>query len=689
MDFSEKILPGWLVEMDKQLRRGKHVLLYGNVEDRFLIDQNGSFGTVGLTEALGFYLEQSGYAFVSHYDLVDGLHVPNPEQEDLFNQMIRKSANPSRGSCSGSSDPRTSDPRTSGPQTAGSQTAESRDTSHRDAFPSSSSPSSDPAAQDAASERRTPSIRNRMERGSDGNGGRSNLKLPNVALPHIRSFLSQTEIPSAAIIEYSDKLFSDAQRQEQAEREFLIQLKKIVKEAADLQENMEGRRNALIITASQLAAIPSWFYQEHPLLALIRIPFPDVKERRSFIEGFFDCFADPFITDDSCKKEMIDTFVQQTDGLTILDLMALGTTCSSEKIKIAQPADMKNVIAYYRYGEKIDPWEKFNADTIRSAPQQIQKRVIGQKNAVDAVVDMLITATIGITMLRSTRGTGKPKGVFFFVGPTGVGKTELAKALAELIFGDENRMRRFDMSEYAEKHAAEKLTGAPPGYVGYEEGGQLTNFVRENPFSLILFDEIEKAHGLIMDKFLQILEDGRLTDSKGQTAYFSQSVIIFTSNIGSDSLPVQAGDKITDSSPSYEDIQEHFRSKVRDHFLFELKRPEIHNRFGDNILVFDLLRPIHVRGICEKFLRSFQISAKEKRELTLVFEEPGIREMIEKEMCVGEKLKYGGRRIRTLLEEKIEKPFNRWIFENDPPANSTLSLGINAENELAVAIKGQ
>lgn len=667
MNFSEKILPGWLVEMDKQLRRGKHVLLYGNVEDRFLINQMGSFGTVNLTDALGFYLEQAGYDFITHYDLVDGLHVPDPDQEDLFSRMIRREKVESQSSSS------SDQPRRPIPASSSSS--------------SPSSPSSPSSSSQIPGERKNSPVRNRLERGNEGNGGRNNLKLPNVALPHIRHFLSQSEVPSASIIEYSDKLFSDAQRQEQAEREFLIQLKKIVKEAADLDEKMEGRRNALIITASQLAAIPSWFYQEHPLLALIRIPFPNSMERRTFIEGFFDCFIESEITDDTVRQEIVDTFVSQTDGLTILDLMALGTTCSSEKIPISQPGDMKNMIAYYRYGEKEDPWEKFNADTIRSAPQEIQKRVIGQKKAVDAVVDMLITATIGITMLRATRGTGKPKGVFFFVGPTGVGKTELAKALAELIFGDENRMHRFDMSEYSEKHAAEKLTGAPPGYVGYEEGGQLTNFVRENPFSLILFDEIEKAHGLIMDKFLQILEDGRLTDSKGQTAYFSQSVIIFTSNIGSDSLPVQAGEKISDSSPSYDDIQEHFRNKVRDHFLYELKRPEIHNRFGDNILVFDLLRPVHVRGICEKFLRSFQISAKEKRDFTLLFEEPGIREMIEKEMCFGEKLKYGGRRIRTLLEEKIEKPFNRWIFENDPPSGSTLRLGMNAQNELVVSIK--
>nr|VFK24601.1 MAG: AAA domain (Cdc48 subfamily) [Candidatus Kentron sp. MB]VFK27090.1 MAG: AAA domain (Cdc48 subfamily) [Candidatus Kentron sp. MB]VFK74911.1 MAG: AAA domain (Cdc48 subfamily) [Candidatus Kentron sp. MB] len=262
------------------------------------------------------------------------------------------------------------------------------------------------------------------------------------------------------------------------------------------------------------------------------------------------------------------------------------------------------------------------------------------------------------------------------MGPTGVGKTELAKALAELIFGDENRMQRFDMSEYAEQHAAEKLTGSPPGYVGYEEGGQLTNYVRENPFSLLLFDEIEKADGRVMDKFLQILEDGRLTDSKGQTAYFSQSVIIFTSNIGSDSLPL--GDElVSDDAPPYKAIREHYISAVRQHFVSELGRPEILNRFGDNVLVFDLLRPKYVQGICDKFLNSLMESAREKRGLDLRFTEPGVYGMVASAMTEGDNLKFGGRRIRTLLEEHVEKPLNRWVFWNNPTTESVLEVSVS------------
>jgi ATP-dependent Clp protease ATP-binding subunit ClpA len=140
---------------------------------------------------------------------------------------------------------------------------------------------------------------------------------------------------------------------------------------------------------------------------------------------------------------------------------------------------------------------------------------------------MLTNAKVGISMSQVSGRNSKPKGVFFFVGPTGVGKMELAKSLSRLIFGDEEAFLRFDMSEYKEEHAAEKLAGAPPGFVGYEEGGQLTNKILERPYRILLFDEIEKAHPKVLDKFLQILEDGRLTDGKGQTAYFNQTVIIW------------------------------------------------------------------------------------------------------------------------------------------------------------------
>ena len=147
-------------------------------------------------------------------------------------------------------------------------------------------------------------------------------------------------------------------------------------------------------------------------------------------------------------------------------------------------------------------------------------------------IDILMRSVMGLTGAQARASGNRPRGVLFFAGPTGVGKTELAKTLTQLVFGDERAYIRFDMSEFAEEHTGARLLGAPPGYIGYDAGGELTNAVREKPFSVVLFDEIEKAHPRILDKFLQILEDGRLTDGRGETAYFSEAILVFTSNLG-------------------------------------------------------------------------------------------------------------------------------------------------------------
>ena len=156
----------------------------------------------------------------------------------------------------------------------------------------------------------------------------------------------------------------------------------------------------------------------------------------------------------------------------------------------------------------------------------------GQRPAVTKTIDILMRSVMGLTGAQARASGNRPRGVLFFAGPTGVGKTELAKTLTQLIFGDERAYIRFDMSEFAEEHTGARLLGAPPGYIGYDAGGELTNAVREKPFSVVLFDEIEKAHPRILDKFLQILEDGRLTDGRGETAYFSEAILVFTSNLG-------------------------------------------------------------------------------------------------------------------------------------------------------------
>jgi ATP-dependent Clp protease ATP-binding subunit ClpA len=301
--------------------------------------------------------------------------------------------------------------------------------------------------------------------------------------------------------------------------------------------------------------------------------------------------------------------------------------------------------------------------------------VKGQSKAIAAVTDILKRASLGLSgILHSSQGQ-KPKGVLFFAGPTGVGKTELAKSLARLLFGDDTACLRFDMSEFSQAHADQRLFGAPPGYVGYEAGGELTSAVKKNPFSVLLFDEIDKAHPSILDKFLQILEDGRLTSGQGETVFFSECVIIFTSNKGiyrdvpdetdktgqrmRKQLAVTIGSDPNDL-PAYSDLRKSVVTEISRFFQEELGRPELLNRIGNNLVVFDFIRPEVVRNILNMRLERIREFLQEKNGWAVDFA-PVVEELAM--WAEQDAVEFGGRGIINRLETALLNPLARRLFD--------------------------
>src|SRR6516164_7948285 len=285
--------------------------------------------------------------------------------------------------------------------------------------------------------------------------------------------------------------------------------------------------------------------------------------------------------------------------------------------------------------------------------QILHERVVGQDEAVEAVADAVIRARSGL------KDPKRPIGSFIFLGPTGVGKTELARALAESLFDSEENIVRIDMSEYMEKHAVARLIGAPPGYIGYEEGGQLTESVRRKPYCVVLFDEIEKAHYDVFNVLLQILDDGRLTDSHGRTVDFKNTIIIMTSNIGSPHLIENASEK--------GEIEEHVRSKVMGELRIHF-RPEFLNRV-DEIVLFKPLTLSEIKRIIDLQLKLLRVRLSERRlELDLT---EGAKEYIARE---GYDPVYGARPLKRFLQRHLETALSRKILAGEIAENSRVTV---------------
>lgn len=304
-------------------------------------------------------------------------------------------------------------------------------------------------------------------------------------------------------------------------------------------------------------------------------------------------------------------------------------------------------------------------DKILNMDKLLHKRVVGQDEAVTAVTDAIIRARSGLKSLN------RPIGSFIFLGPTGVGKTELAKALTENMFDDEKNLIRIDMSEYMEKHAVSRLVGAPPGYVGYDEGGQLTEAVRRKPYSVILFDEIEKAHPDVFNILLQVLDDGRLTDNKGRTVDFKNTIIIMTSNIGSMDLIEGIDDNGNISEESRNSVMDELKSRFKPEFL---------NRI-DDIVMFKPLTKDDIYKIIEKQVSLLQ-KQLEDRQVTIEIDESAEDLIIDKAYDV----LYGARPVKRFIESNVETKLGRELIKGTVTDKDTVVI-TNVDGELGIKKK--
>lgn len=325
---------------------------------------------------------------------------------------------------------------------------------------------------------------------------------------------------------------------------------------------------------------------------------------------------------------------------------------SYEKLKKRQEQRYKNKkmqVTEENIAQIVSSWTKIpvqklaqkESKRLASLEKELHKRVIGQEEAVEAVAKAIKRGRVGL------KDPARPIGSFLFLGPTGVGKTELSKALAETVFGSEQAMIRVDMSEYMEKHSVSKLIGSPPGYVGYEEGGQLSEKIRRNPYSVILFDEIEKAHPDVFNILLQVLDDGHITDAQGRKVDFKQTCIIMTSNAGAQSIvePKRLGfSQGEDKKKDYEDMKRGVMEEVRRIF-----KPEFLNRV-DEILVFHMLDKQEIRQIVNILVKKLEKRCKEQLDIELV-----VRSSVKDYLAEnGFDSKYGARPLKRAIQNKLE-----------------------------------
>ncbi|WP_326953448.1 AAA family ATPase [Amycolatopsis sp. NBC_01286] len=376
----------------------------------------------------------------------------------------------------------------------------------------------------------------------------------------------------------------------------------------------------------------------------------------------------------------VENLVGVTHGMSNSEVLAIAKVALDQRIPVER---LDEAARLYRIGVTDNPWA---AAEIRKKIVDGERRltgegadgtvdsigVLGQDRAVRKAVDIFMRSAAGLTGAQSSSSPNRPRGVLFLAGPTGVGKTELAKGIARMIFGRDAEPIRFDMSEFGQEHARERLIGAPPGFVGFDAGGELTNAVRATPMCVLLFDEIEKAHPRLFDIFLQILEDGRLTDGRGSTVHFTECVLIFTSNLGMTSSATggRTLTRLTHRSDP-DDVRRVLEQAFVDFFDTKLGRPELRNRIGDSFIAMDFIQPEVVPALLDKALKSVRSRVDAVHRIDLVLA-PEARQALHDRAV--DALDSGGRGVNTVVETLLINPLSRELLVDPPEPGATWTV---------------
>lgn len=479
-------------------------------------------------------------------------------------------------------------------------------------------------------------------------------------------------LPVALVVDFASRLAIRAEALNPAEHALFTRALVLAHTAAPRPAG-ELRRpffNTVVWIVDKEGDLPDWLLVDNPRIRHIPVSKPDSAARRALAGALLRGVPGaPAATPDSLAQAEA-AFVDGSEGLLLADMNAIATLARVEQVPIEKIAD---AVRRYKVGVTEDPWLQIDRDKIRRADAFVRQRVKGQVHAVTHMLDLVKRAMTGV---GAGRKGNRPRGVAFLAGPTGVGKTELAKTITSLLFGDESAYIRFDMSEFSAEHADQRLIGAPPGYVGYDVGGELTNAIRERPFSVVLFDEIEKAHPRILDKFLQILDDGVLTSGRGDRVYFSEALIVFTSNLGiyrQDESGLRVAN--VQQGDDFATIQSKVLGEIQRHFKLVLNRPEILNRIGENIIVFDFIREDVATDIFDQMVGAV-LGDIASQGIAIDLDAPSKDAL--RARCLGD-LSNGGRGIRNQIEAHLLNPLARGLFDQDAnPGDRFVISGIDA-----------